>query len=363
MTTQVYQVGWEAPPRLDLRYEVTHKPTAAMWDAMMAVTPGMASSGQDPIVNELEARVAALTGHEAALLLPSTTNGTVLAFMTHDVRGQIAIMEAKCHIYWVEQLHVSQFAGAAPRLVQGARYGAMDPREVEAVITEMAYGYRPATGMVCLENTHNVYGGTTLTPEYTREMADLAHRHGAHLFLDGARVFNAAVAQGVPVRALTSPADQVVVSLNKGLGAPYGGLLCSSAEFIERARLIAKRLGLLAVHKAGLFAAAALVALREMMPGLADDHRRARALATELTAIDGLEIDLDSVQTNLIRVSTERLGVTALDLAQRVAQDGLAIHVIEPYAFKLALCYAIEDAQIAEAQTILARATGELRRQ
>lgn len=114
MTTQVYQVGWEAPPRLDLRYEVTHKPTAAMWEAMMAVTPGMASSGQDPIVNELEARVAALTGHEAALLLPSTTNGTVLAFMTHDVRGQIAIMEAKCHIYWVERLHVSQFAGAAP---------------------------------------------------------------------------------------------------------------------------------------------------------------------------------------------------------------------------------------------------------
>lgn len=194
-------------------------------------------------------------------------------------------------------------------------------------------------------------------------MADLAHRHGAHLFLDGARVFNAAVAQGVPVRALTSPADHVVVSLNKRLGAPYGGLLCSSAEFIERARLIAKRLGLLAVHKAGFFAAAALVALRAMMPGLADDHRRARALATELTAIDGLEIDLDSVQTNLIRVSTERLGVTALDLAQRVAQDGLAIHVIEPYAFKLALCYAIEDAQIAEAQTILARATGELRRQ
>ena len=353
MTTPVYQVGWESPPRLDLRYEVTHKPTPAMWEAMMAVTPGMASGGQDPIVNELEATVAALTGHQAAMLLPTTTNGTVLAFMTHDVRGQLAVMEARCHIFWVERLHVSQLGGAAPRLVRGAQYGAMDPDEVEAVITEMAYGYQHPTGMVCLENTHNVYGGTTLTPEYTREMADIAHRHGAHLFVDGARVFNSAVAQGVPVRSLTSPADHVVVSLNKGLGAPYGGLLCGDREFIGRARVIAKRLGLLAVHKAGLFAAAGLVAIREMMDGLADDHRRARRLASELNTIEGFSVDLDSVQTNLVRVSTADLGVPALELAERVAPHGLAIHVIEPYAFKLALCYAIDDAQIDEALAIL----------
>jgi threonine aldolase len=360
MTTPVFQVGWEAPPRLDLRYEVTHRPTPAMWEAMMAVTPGMASAGQDPVVNELESSVASMTGHEAALFLPTTTNGTVLAFMTHDVRGQLAVMEARCHIYWVERLHVSQLGGAAPRLIPGARYGAMGPDEVEAVITEMAYGYQHPTGMVCLENTHNVYGGTTLTPEYTRQIADIAHRHGAHLFLDGARVFNAAVAQGVPVRALTSPADHVVVSLNKGLGAPYGALLCSDAAFIERARVVAKRLGLLAVHKAGLFAAAGLVAIREMMAGLVDDHRRARRLANDLSRIDGLDVDLDSVQTNLVRVSTAQLGVPALDLAGLVARDGLAIHVIEPYAFKLAICWAIDDAQIDEAISILQRVVSEL---
>ena len=357
---QVFQVGWEAPPRLDLRYEVTHKPTAAMWEAMMAVTPGMASGGQDPVVNALEAEIAALTGHEAAMLLPTTTNGTLLSFMTHDVRGQLAVMEARCHIFWVERLHVSQMGGAAPRLVRGARYGAMDPDEVESVITEMAYGYQHPTGMVCLENTHNIYGGTTLTPEYTRQMADIAHRHGAHLFLDGARVFNAAVAQEVPVRALTAPADHVVVSLNKGLGAPYGALLCSDRAFIERARVIAKRLGLLAVHKAGLFAAAGLVAVREMMTGLADDHRRARRMATALNAIEGFAVDLDSVQTNLIRVSTAPLGVPALTVAERVAPTGLAIHVIEPHAFKVALCYAIDDAQVDEALAILTDAAAEL---
>jgi threonine aldolase len=360
MTSQVFQVKWETPPRLDLRYEVTHKPTPAMWEAMMAVTPGMASAGQDPVVNELEALVASMTGHEAALFLPTTTNGTVLAFMTHDVRGQLAVMEARCHIYWVERLHVSQLGGATPRLIPGATYGAMAPSDVEAVITETAYGYQHPTGMVCLENTHNVYGGTTLTPDYTRQIADIAHRHGAHLFLDGARVFNAAIAQGVPVRALTSPADHVVVSLNKGLGAPYGALLCSDAAFIERARIVAKRLGLLAVHKSGLFAAAGLVAIREMMDGLANDHRRARRLATELADIDGLAVDLESVQTNLVRVGTEHLGVPALDLAERVALQGLAIHVIEPYAFKLAICWAIDDDQIDEALSILKRVTADI---
>ena len=361
MNPPVSQVGWETRPRLDLRYEVTHKPTPAMWEAMMAVEPGMASSGQDPVVNELERVVADLTGHEAALLLPTTTNGTVLAFLAHDVRGQLAVMEARCHIFWVERLHVSQFGGAAPRLVRGARYGAMDPDEVEAVLTEMAYGYRHPTGMVCLENTHNVYGGTTLTPEYTRQFADIAHANGAHLFLDGARVFNAAVAQEVPVRALTAPADHVVVSLNKGLGAPYGGLLCSDADFIERARVIAKRLGLLAVHKAGLFAAAGLVAIREMMDGLADDHRRARRMAEELAEIDGFTVDFESVQTNLVRVSTEELGAPALEVAERVARDGLAIHVVEPDAFKVALCWAIGNAEIDEALSILARAAAEIR--
>lgn len=362
MTSQVFQVQWETPPRLDLRYEVTHKPTPAMWEAMMAVTPGMASAGQDPIVNELEALVASMTGQEAALFLPTTTNGTLLTFMTQDVRGKLAVMESRCHIYWVERLHVSQLGGSTPRLIPGVKYGAMAPSDIEAVITETAYGYQHQTGMVCLENTHNVYGGTTLTPEYTRQIADIAHRHGAHLFLDGARVFNAAVAQGVPVRVLTSPADHVVVSLNKGIGAPYGALLCSDAEFIERVRIVAKRLGLLAVHKSGLLAAAGLVAIREMMDGLADDHRRARRLAAEIAGIDGLDVDLESVQTNLVRVSTEQLGVPALELADRVAQQGLAIHVIEPHAFKLAICWAIDDSQIDEAVSILRQVTADMPR-
>ena len=346
------QVEWERPPTLDLRYEVTHRPTPAMWDAMMRVTPGMASSGEDPIVRELEDYVARLTGKEAALFLPTTTNGTVLACLNRDLRGKQVIMEARCHVYWVERLHISHLAGAAPKLVRGDRFGAMDLDAIEQAIDETAYGYTPPTGMVCLENTHNVYGGTVLTSEYTESVARLAHERDIALFLDGARVFNAAVALGVPVSALTRHADHVVVSLNKGLGAPLGALLCSSVEFIAGARVLAKRTGMTAIHKAGLFAAAGLVALRTMYDGLADDHRRARRLAQSLSEIGGLQVDLETVQTNLIRVSTEAAGLTALELAHRVAEHGLAIHVLEPHAFKVALCYDVDDAEVDEALAI-----------
>lgn len=362
MTTfRSQQVKWNNPPRLDFRYEVTHKPPPEMWEAMMRVTPGMANAGEDPMVNALEAMAAGMTGKEAAVFLPTTTNGTVLTFMNRDVRGQQVVMEARCHIFWVEQFHVSHLSGAVPRLVRGDKFGAMDPDEVEAVINETAYGYTPRTGLVCLENTHNVYGGTVLTPEYTRVMAELAHRHGADLYLDGARVVNAAVAQGMPVRDLTEPADHVAISLNKGLGAPMGAVLCSDAEFIEGVRLLAKRTGMLAVHKAGLFAAAGIVALTKMVEGLADDHRRARRLAGALAEMDGLAVDMETVQTNLFRVSTEPLGMSALDLAQRVAAHGLAIHVLEPHAFKMATCFDIDDGMVEQAIDIFRRVLAEVR--
>jgi threonine aldolase len=352
------QVVWEGPPRLDLRYEVTHRPTHAMWEAMMKVTPGMASSGEDLVVRELEEHVAALTGKEAAIFLPSTTNGTVLTCMNRDLRGKQVIMEARCHIYWVERLHISHLAGAAPKLIRGDKFGAMDLQAIEDAIDETAYGYTPPTGMICLENTHNVYGGTVLTPEYTEAVAGVAHGHGIDLFLDGARVFNSAVALNVPVKALTAPADHVVVSLNKGLGAPLGAVLCGNTEFIAGARLLAKRTGMIAIHKAGIFAAAALVALNTMYVGLADDHRRAKRLAEGLSEMGGLEVDKETVQTNLVRVSTEGTGLNALEIAHRVAEHGLAIHVMEPTVFKMALCYDITDAQIDEALGIFQTALG-----
>ncbi len=354
------QVKFDGVPPLDLRYEVLKKPPEEMWDVMMKVTPGMANAGQDEHVNELEALGAELTGKEAALFLPTTTNGTVLAHMNNDLHGKQVVMESRCHIFWVEALHVSHLAGAAPRLIRGDKFGAMDLDELEAVLSETAYGYTVPTGMVCLENTHNVCGGTVLTPEYTEQAAEIAHRHGADLFVDGARVVNAAVAQDVPIRALTEPADHVVISLNKGLGAPLGALLCNNAEFMVGVKLLAKLMCMIAMHKMGIFAAAGNIALTKMYEGLIDDHARAHRLASALSGMDGLYVDMETIQTNLFRVSTEPLGMRAVELGERLAVHGLGIHVLEPYAFKISICYAIDDVMVDEAISIFQKVLGEI---
>ena len=355
------QVKWEGQPPIEMRFEVLHQPPTEMWEAMMKVNPGMAIAGEDKVLNEFHALAAELTGKEAAMFLPTTTNGIVLAHMNSNLRGKQVIMEASCHIFWVEGLHVSHLSDAMPRLIRGDKFGAMNFDEVESVIAESCYGHTVPIGMIDLENTHNVYGGTVLTPEYTERMAELAHRHGAYLFLDGARVATAAVAQGVPISALTGPADHVAISLSKDLGAPLGAVLCGSAKFIEEVRLIAKRTGMIAIHKAGIFAAAGIIALTDMVDRLPEDHRRTRRLAEALSKIDGLTVDLETVQTNLCRVSTEALGMPALEVAQRVAEHGLAVHVMEPYVFKLGVCYAVNDTMIDQSIEILTKVIGGIR--
>lgn len=355
-----HQVHWPTPPRLDFRFEVTHRPPAEMWDAMKSVVPGMSSSGQDPNVRELEELGARLTGKQAALFVPTATNATVLTFMNHDLRGQQVIMEARCHVFWVERLHVSVLAGAVPRLIRGNKFGWMDPSEVRQVMDETAYGHSQKTGLICLENSHNLCGGTVLTAEHTVTMADLAHKHGAKLYIDAVRVFNSAVALGVPVAKLTAPADYVVISLNKGLGAPMGALLCADSQFIAGVREWAARMGISAVHKSGIFAAAGLIGLTKMVARLGEDHRRARRMAETIARMDGLSVDLETVQTNLIRVNTSGLGIRAIDFAAQVAKYGLAIHAFEPFAFKMALCFDIDDAAADAALEILQKALSSL---
>jgi threonine aldolase len=359
--SEVEQVVWDEPPPLELRYEVTHKPTEEMWDAMMKIVPGMASGGQDKVVRELEGIAAELTGKEAALFLPTTTNGTVLTHMNCDLEGKQVIMEARCHIFWVEHMHVSALAGAMPRLIRGDKFGAMDLNEIETVFKDSGYGRKVPVGMICLENTHNICGGTVLTPKYTEEVCELAHRYGVDVFLDGARVVNAAVAQDVPVRALTEPVDHVVISLNKGLGAPMGAVLCSSAEFLEGIKILAKRTGMLAIHKAGIFAAAGIIALTKMVEGLSDDHARAYRLAKSLSEMEGLDVDMETVQTNLFRVSTEPIGIPAFELAKHVAKHGLGIATLEEYAFKMATCFAIDDDMVDKAIEIFKKVLKEIR--
>ena len=348
------QPEFDGKPRLDFRWEVLAPPTEEMWAAMRkaSASAGMASFHQDPTVHELNEFVAELTGHERAMFLPTTTACITLAWQALGITGTQVIMEERCHHYWVERLHFAATAGATAVLIRGDKFGAMSLDDIEAAVTR-SYGGTVETGLISIENTHNFCGGTCLTAEYTNAVADLARRYGIALFVDGARIFNSAVAQGVPIQALAGPADAVAISLGKGLAAPMGAMLCGSAELLAKAELLARRTGVFSIHKAGIMAAAGLVGLRTMLPRLADDHARARRLAERLVQLDGIAVDLETVQTNFVRVETEASRRTASDLAHRMSRHGLAVHVVAPYAFKMVPSYTTTDQEIEEAVAIV----------
>lgn len=359
MTAEGRQVVWTSKPPIDLRYEIYTSPTPEMWNAMRAATLGVATD-EDATVRELEVEAAALAGHEAALLLPTVTSGTILCMMSGAPRGSIVLMEERCHIYWVEQMHLAYICGAAPQLIRGDKFGAIPLELLASSITKTYYGSRPRVSLLCLENTHNVCGGTILSPQYLSAAVDLCHRNDVSVYLDGARLFNAAVALGVKLRELTSFLDYVVLSLSKGLGAPFGAILCGKTAFIEEARINSRRLGASSLHRAGIYAAAGLVALRTMVDRLADDHRRARRLAQGISDVNGIVVDLETVQTNLVRVDTSRAGIPALDVVSMLAREGIASHVIEPFAFKFATHHEIDDNAISRAIEAMRHVMGRL---
>jgi len=346
---------------IDLRWEVAAPPTAEMWQAMRNAPIAMADFGEDASVLELEARGASLTGHEASLLVPTVTAGTVLSMMEGAPTGTVVLVESRSHIHWVEQMHISAICGASPRLVQGDKFGAIPLDALEFAVAEEYYGHRQPVSLLCLENTHNICGGTILTPAYIAETADWCRRHDISLFLDGARLFNAAVALGVDLEELASPVDYVVVALNKGLGAPFGALLCGSRDFIANSRARARRLGFASIHKAGIYAAAGLVALETMVERLNDDHARAGRLAAQVALVPGLSIDFDTVQTNLVRVEiSPELQISSGQLAESMKSRGLKVHAFEPMAFKYATHFEITDADITRAAEITRDVIGQL---
>ena len=342
---------------VDTRGEFFAPPTEAMWDAMRSAELGWPMKGDDPNVNRLEEMAAELTGKEAAMLVPTTSVANLLGMMGYCQRGDQAIMEARCHMWWVEERNIAAHTGAVPRLVRGDRLGEMPPEEIESAILERGYSYRPRTAMVCLENTHNISGGVALSPRYMGQVADLAHRHDAAVFVDGARLWNAAVAHGVPLSTMAGDVDAVSLSLNKGLGAPYGAMLCGSEELIRRSRQNHRVLGSHSVHKEGMFAAAAIVALETMMDRLAEDHRRARRLAELLSALPGLSVDMETVQTNIVRVETNDMDPAVF--VERVMDRGVGVGVLDQKAVKFVTHYGIDDGDIETVAELVGQVVNE----
>jgi threonine aldolase len=269
-----------------------------MREAMARAEVGDDVWGEDPTVNRLEARLAEMTGKEAALFVASGTMGNLAAVLTHCVRGQEALLGDESHIFHYEAGGASALGGVVLHTVTTAPDGTLPLEDLERAIRPENIHFAPP-GVICLENTHNRRSGVVIQPDYFAEVAALAGRNRLPIHLDGARLFNAAVAAGIPVTHWTSQVTSVQICLSKGLGAPVGSLVAGPAGFIARARRVRKMLGG-GMRQAGVLAAAGLVALESMVDRLADDHRNARLLADSLGRVAGLAIDAARVQTNIV---------------------------------------------------------------
>jgi threonine aldolase len=280
---------------IDLRSDTVTHPTPDMRRAMSEAEVGDDVYMEDPTVRRLERMAAEAMGKEAALFVTSGTMGNLVAVLTQTQRGDRVVVGDEAHIYYYEGDGERRLAGVDLVATPNDERGRLDPVLVKKALEAPG----PTASLVCLENTHNRCGGAALTAAETDAIAELAHSHGAKMHLDGARIFNAAVALGVPAAELAAPVDSVTFCFSKGLSAPVGSILNGSADFIARARQVRRMVGG-GMRQAGVIAAAGVVALETMVERLAQDHENARLLATELATLPGIGLDPKSVQTNIV---------------------------------------------------------------
>jgi threonine aldolase len=316
---------------IDLRSDTVTKPTPEMRAAMAAAEVGDDVYGEDPTVNLLEQRAAEVFGREAALFVPSGTMGNQIAIRLHTQPGQEVIAESRAHILDWEMATTAVFSGCLIRPVLAER-GILTWAHIEPAI--MGKGpFRAVTGLIEMENTANLAGGTVTPVAVLEEIWEGAKERKLPTHLDGARIFNAAAALGVDVKALTRGFDTVMFCLSKGLGAPVGSLLVGSAELMARARLFRKALGG-GMRQSGILAAAGLIALEKMPARLHVDHANARLLAEALSQMDGVAIDLASVETNIV-IFRLTGGRKAADVAARLKQRNILASAFGPQAIRL----------------------------
>ena len=305
---------------IDLRSDTLSLPTPEMLQSIVTARLGDDSRDGDPTVLELEAEAARMLGKEAAILTVSGSMSNTVALRTHAEPGAAAIVEETAHLYGMEYSAIASACGLLVMPVRG-HHGAPDLDGVTWALRKAKTMF-PAPGIVCLENTHNAAGGTVLTPAQIDGVAAAAHEAGFAVHLDGARVFNAAVALGVDVRELTRSVDSVSLCLSKGLSAPVGSLVAGTRAFIDRANRVRRSLGG-AMRQAGIIAAPGLVALRTMIPRLREDHEHARILAERLAAVPGLRVDLSTVQSNIVNLDVGALGIDAATFAAHLRERGV----------------------------------------
>jgi len=331
---------------IDLRSDTVTRPTRAMREAMLTAEVGDDVFGEDPTVNRLQERVAALLGKEAALFVPSGTMSNQICIKSHTQPGDEMLCEATCHVYNFEAGGPAVLSGVTCRTIEGD-YGILDIAQLENKIRP-ANDHVVRTRIVCLENTHNRGGGRVYPMEKIQAISGWAHKHGLIMHLDGARLWNAVVASGIPAPEWTRHFDSVSVCFSKGLGAPIGSALAGPREFVARAKRVRKLFGG-GMRQAGVAAAAALYAVEHHIDRLAEDHRHARVIAQAIADTGCLRLDPPEVETNIIYFEVDPDFGTAKEVAQLLKPRGVLVQTPGPHTLRACTHLDVSAAQAEQA--------------
>jgi len=330
---------------VDLRSDTVTQPTPEMREVMSNAVVGDDVYGEDPTVNKLQELAASMLGLEAGLFIPSGTMGNLSAMLAHCQRGDEVILGNKAHTFLYEAGGISALGGVHSCQLPNQPDGSLILEDIKKAIRSDD-PHQPVTRLIALENTHNRCGGTYQIPTYTREVCELAHQHGLVVHLDGARIFNAAIACGLSVKEMVSQVDSVTFCLSKGLCAPVGSILCGSREFIRKAHRIRKQLGG-GMRQAGILAAAGIVALEQMVDRLKADHMHARKLAEGLGRVSNLVLDEGTATTNMVFLSvSDQANYSAQQISTILDQKGIRVGIVGEKRFRLVTHYWITDEDI-----------------
>ncbi len=333
---------------IDLRSDTVTQPTEAMRRAMYEAEVGDDVYGEDSTVNRLQRKAAERLGKEDALFVASGTMGNLVALLAHCGRGDEAIMGDQAHTFFYEAGGSAALGGIHARTVPNHPDGTLAAGDVEAAVRDASNIHFPRTALICLENTHNRCGGVVLSPEQVAPVVEVAARHRLALHLDGARIFNAAVALGVDVSVLAEPFDSIQFCFSKGLAAPIGSMVVGSKAFIGKALRCRKIVGG-GMRQVGVIAAAAEVAMDTMVDRLAEDHANARLLAEGLAEIPGLVVDLDKVQTNLVAFKCDDPAISTEQMVMAWRGAGVLLNAMGPHSFRAVTHYGITRDDIEQA--------------
>ncbi len=328
---------------IDLRSDTVTRPDDEMREIMAAAPVGDDVFGEDPTINKLQNTIAEITGKEAALFVASGTQANQIAVNAHTQPGDEVICEARCHIFNYEGGAAGALSGVQLHTLNG-KYGILDPEEVEAAIRPADHHFAQ-TRLISLENTNNRWGGTIYPLKNIKKIRSIARKHRLQMHLDGARLWNAAVATGTPIKDYCTPFDSVSLCFSKGLGAPVGSILAGKKSFIEKAHYYRKMYGG-GMRQAGILAAAALHAMKHNFNRLADDHRRAKVLAEAINQIPGLVVNLQTVETNIIIIDSSLCPRKAPEIVEKLAEHGILVLAFSPTRIRAVLHMHITDADI-----------------